>query len=49
METIQEFIVRMSNGTYKYRKMELLRIVREKTGLGFKDAKDLLEGVIRSK
>ena len=49
METIQEFIVRMSKGAYKYRKLELLKIVRDKTGLGFKDSKDLLEDCTRFK
>jgi ribosomal protein L7/L12 len=49
METIQEFIVRMSKGAYKYRKLELLKIVRDKTGLGFKDSKDLIESCTRRK
>ena len=43
METIQEFIVRMRKGAYKYRTLELLKIVRDKTGLGLRDAKNLLE------
>jgi ribosomal protein L7/L12 len=49
METIQEFIVRMSKGAYKYRKLELLKIVRDKTGLGFRDAKNLLESIQQGK
>lgn len=48
-ETIRDFITRMSLGAYKYRKLELLKIVRTKTGLGFKDAKDLLEDCTRRK
>jgi len=47
METIQEFIVRMSKGTYRYRKLELLKIVLEKTGLGLRDAKNLIESCTR--
>ena len=41
-------ILEMKLGSYKYRKLELIREVQNMTGLGFRDSKDLVEAISRN-
>jgi ribosomal protein L7/L12 len=43
MDTMRDVIVEMFTGPYEGNKIELIKVVRHLTGLGFKDAKDLVE------
>jgi ribosomal protein L7/L12 len=43
MDTMRDVIMEMYTGPYKGKKIELIKVVRNLTGLGLKDTKDLVE------
>jgi ribosomal protein L7/L12 len=49
MDAVRVFILESKSGAYKYRKLELCKLVRDMTGLSQREANQLVESVQASK